>query len=217
MVQVFRRFPYTASAMALACTVAGLAMTWDINVFDLPELDFIGIENNEIGEVVVACLFIFPAFFVDHVLAGRRAHEDRLQDERLRVLRMTMRTVQDIVNNNLNQLQLLRIDAVGHVPDASVALFDQVIRDTATELTTLGNIEVFIEKPMEIGPGLKSPAWLQVDPIEVNQRLDVIQDLADELGKCGTDVVHQLDLSSRLHQQVQAAKRAMRTTPAPSP
>ena len=36
-----------------------------------------------------------------------------------------MRTLQDIVNNCLNQLVLLRLDAVGDVPAESLTLFDQ--------------------------------------------------------------------------------------------
>jgi len=44
-----------------------------------------------------------------------------------------MRTVQDIVNNNLNQLQLLRMEADGHVPDETLRLFDESIQDTATQ------------------------------------------------------------------------------------
>jgi hypothetical protein len=103
------------------------------------------------GEIVTAFLLVIPAFFIDHTVARRRAHEARLLAEQLRVLRVTMRTVQDIVNNNLNQLQLLRLDAEGHVPEATLTLFDKALRDTAAELTTLANMEVFAEKPMASG------------------------------------------------------------------
>ena len=65
-----------------------------------------------------------------------------------------MRTVQDIVNTNLNQLQLLRIDAEGRVPDETLRHFDETIRDTAAQLEALGNVEVFAETPMASGPGL---------------------------------------------------------------
>jgi len=85
---------------------------------------------------------------------ARVMYEAQLQAERLRVVQVTMRTVQDIVNNCLNQLQLLRLDAEGHVPEKSVILFDQAIQDAAVRLTALGNMEVFAEKPMEIGSGL---------------------------------------------------------------
>ena len=85
-----------------------------------------------------------------------REREAILQAERLRVLQVTMRTVQDIVNNSLNQLQLLRIEAEGHVSANTLALFDQTLRDTAAQLSALGNMETFAEKPMAVGPGLDS-------------------------------------------------------------
>jgi hypothetical protein len=47
----------------------------------------------------VPLLLVIPAFFVDRVIARQK------KAEQLRVLRVTMLTVQDIVNNNLNRLQ----------------------------------------------------------------------------------------------------------------
>ena len=85
---------------------------------------------------------------------ARIQHETQMQAERLRVVRVTMRTVQDIVNNCLNQLQLLRLHAEGLVPEESLTLFDEAIHTAASQLKALGDVEVFAEKQMEIGIGL---------------------------------------------------------------
>jgi signal transduction protein with GAF and PtsI domain len=85
---------------------------------------------------------------------ARFVREAQLQAERLRVVHVTMRTVQDIVNNCLNQLQLLRLAAEDHVPQESVVLFDEAIQDAVAKLRALGNMEVFAEKPMVVGSGL---------------------------------------------------------------
>jgi hypothetical protein len=54
---------------------------------------------------------------------------------------------------------LLRLEADGHVSEDTLTLFDDALRDTATQLTALGNMEVFVETPMACGPGLRvSPA-----------------------------------------------------------
>ena len=74
--------------------------------------------------------------------------------EQLPVLQVIMRTVQDIVNNNLNQGQLLRLEAEGHVSEETLAFFDQAVADTASQLTALANREVFAEKSMASGSGL---------------------------------------------------------------
>jgi hypothetical protein len=44
-------------------------------------------------------------------------------------------------------------------------------------------------------------------------RLDRIQILADELAKCPRDVLDQLDVSTRIYNEIQAAKRALNREP----
>ena len=80
--------------------------------------------------------------------------EKRLQAGQLRVVHVTMRTVQDIVNNCLNQIQLLRLDAEGLVPEESLVLFDVAIQETSARLKALGDLKVFAEKHMAAGGGI---------------------------------------------------------------
>jgi hypothetical protein len=65
-----------------------------------------------------------------------------------------MRTVQDIVNNCLNEIQLLRLDAEGLVPQEFLELFDKAVQDTSARLKELGDLKVFAEKQMAVGSGL---------------------------------------------------------------
>jgi hypothetical protein len=74
-----------------------------------------------------------------------------LKAEQLRVVHVTMRTVQDIVNNCLNQLLLLRLDADGYVPAESLTLFDDAIQEISKKLNALGDLQAFAEKQMAIG------------------------------------------------------------------
>jgi hypothetical protein len=150
-----RRFPYTSVALGFTLLVTVAAVLWNINVFSIPALSFIGIAETEAGEIGIAALLILPAFFVDRILTRQRMHDSLLRSEQLRVLHVTMRTVQDIVNNNLNQLQLLRLEAEGHVSEATLALFDDSLADTAAQLTTLGNMNTFTEMPLASGSGLR--------------------------------------------------------------
>ena len=85
---------------------------------------------------------------------ARMTHEALLQAERLRVVQVTMRTVQDVVNNCLNQLQLLRISAEGHVPEESLQLFDAAIHDASAKLRAIADVKTFAERRMAVGPGL---------------------------------------------------------------
>jgi hypothetical protein len=71
---------------------------------------------------------------------------------------VTMRTVQDIVNNALNQLQLVRLEAEPHVSQDVLTVFDKTIQGTAAKLTELGDLETYVETQMGAGPGLASSA-----------------------------------------------------------
>jgi PAS domain S-box-containing protein len=80
-----------------------------------------------------------------------------LRTEQLRVLRMTMRTVQDIVSNALMSLYEFREEAEPHVSTRTLELFDHIIGDTAQRLQAIGNLENVAEKPMVIGMGIDYP------------------------------------------------------------
>ena len=133
--------------MALSVNVRGslplpqrrwAALVGHFNLFELPGGLVARIEHEEIDELVSVWLLVGVAFLFDQVRFTRRVHNiATLEAERLRVVHVTMRTVQDIVNDGLNQLQLLRFDAEDHVPPESLALFDDAIRDT---VAPLGNV-----------------------------------------------------------------------------
>jgi hypothetical protein len=84
----------------------------------------------------------------------QRRHALELRAEQLRVVQVTMRSVEDIVNNTLNQLQLLRLEADGLVSEETVASFDGAIREASAKLKRLSELQEFAEKQMAIGMGL---------------------------------------------------------------
>jgi len=63
-----------------------------------------------------------------------------------------MRTVQEIVNNALNALQLFRLDAEGVLPPESLKLFDDITQETAEKLRALGDLESTSEAVSPLGP-----------------------------------------------------------------
>lgn len=89
--------------------------------------------------------------------AELRRLNDEIQLQRLRVFKATIRTVQDIVNNLLNSLQFVHLEAEAQVPAEMLTLVDRVIREAAAKLKTLGNLETVKEKEMDIGLGLDYP------------------------------------------------------------
>ena len=82
---------------------------------------------------------------------------DEIQLQRLRVFKATMRTVQDIVNNLLNGLQLVHLEAEGHVPAEVLEVVDRAIQEAAVKLKALGDLETVTEKDMAAGLGIDYP------------------------------------------------------------
>jgi hypothetical protein len=156
------RFPFTFAAILFAVTVVAAALIGHVNVIEIPIAVISRIERDEVDDIVTAFMLVVVALVGDSVRTARREEKAKRESEQreaeraeqLRVVHVTMRTVQDIVNNCLNQIQLLRLDAAGHVPEESLRLFDEAIQDTTTKLRELGNLEVFAEKQMAIGSGL---------------------------------------------------------------
>jgi hypothetical protein len=155
---LLRRFAYTSVALALALLVVVIALIWDVNELDLPGVDSMGIEPNEADAIVIACLLVIPPFFIDRAVTRQRAHEAQLLAEQLKVLHMTMRTVQDIVSNALMSLYLFREEAEPNVSPHALALFDQIVGETAAKLKAIADLEVVNATQMTIGAGIAYPS-----------------------------------------------------------
>jgi hypothetical protein len=82
---------------------------------------------------------------------------DEIQLQRLRVFKATMRTVQDIVNNLLNGLRLVHLEAEGHVPAEMLELVDRTIQESAVKLKALGDLETVTEKKWASARALTIP------------------------------------------------------------
>jgi PAS domain S-box-containing protein len=82
---------------------------------------------------------------------------DEIQLQRLRVFKATMRTVQEIVNNMLNTLQVVHLEASGELPPEILTLVERMIKEAADKLKALGDLETVTEKEMAIGLGIDYP------------------------------------------------------------
>jgi len=90
----------------------------------------------------------------DRKLLDDTLRQANVQAERLRILKATMRTVQEIVNNALMSLYEFRGEAEPHVAPESLERFDRIIAETAAKLTALGDLEHITETQMTMGPGI---------------------------------------------------------------
>jgi len=73
-----------------------------------------------------------------------------IQEEKLKILKATMRTVQDITGNFLNNLQYFTFEISENktLSPESIKKLDELIHDTARRINKLGNLEEVREKKM---------------------------------------------------------------------
>ena len=100
-------------------------------------------------------MLVFTGIVIDHRRAQRRLELDvQIQANRLRVLKATMRTVQDIVNNFLNNMQLIELEAGDALSQQTVTLLETITHETSGKLKALGNLQSTPEVEMASGLGI---------------------------------------------------------------
>ena len=118
------------------------------------------VDDEESYRQVLSVVFKDEGYAVETASDGKTAlaHlNDEIQLQRLRVFKATMRTVQDIVNNLLNGLQLAQVEGEGQQSAEMQVLVDRMIQDASAKLRSLGNLEAVEETEMAAGLGIDYP------------------------------------------------------------
>lgn len=138
--------------VGVAIIVYGFLSQKDVFQYLSLVLDYL--EHFEVDEILIAGTSISAGLLLDLILNKRQKERYiELQEQRLRVLRATMMTVQDIVNNFLNSLSLFRLEAEdrGALSESSLQEMDSLIQETSAKLSALGELQGTPEKPMAGG------------------------------------------------------------------
>lgn len=112
------------------------------------------VEYLEVDELVFPIGLLSLGWMVDLVRDRRaKARQVVMREQRLRVLKATMRTVHDIVNNFLNNLRLFQFEAEekNALSPESLQALEDLIDNTAKKLKALGDMEDTPER--EVGGG----------------------------------------------------------------
>ena len=150
------RYPATLVAIAIAIVILWLTLVshFDIIRWNVELLQHI--EGTSVDDVIFCVLLVIVGLIVDSArLSSRERRLRATEEQRMRIFKSTMLTVQDLVNNALTNLQMVRLEADTLLPSSTLALFDGIIHDTARQLKVLGDLEVLIERPMVMGVGIK--------------------------------------------------------------
>jgi hypothetical protein len=151
-----RNNPFVLITTSLAVPILATIFFTNLDLFDSGLREILHIEDNEWDEFGSAVLLIVIGLAIDRLRARQVAkRQSEIDAQRLRVLQATMRTVHDLVNNFLNNLQLFRLEAEdGPLSLESLKFFDDLIYETAEKLKALGDSESAVEYEMASGVGI---------------------------------------------------------------
>ena len=102
-------------------------------------------------------MFFILAVAIDQArAAARHRRQRRLVQDRLHMVQVTMTTVHDIVNNALNNLIFIHIEAEKSraLSTETLATFENLITDTAEKLRDINELEVLAER--DLGENIRS-------------------------------------------------------------
>ena len=141
------RFPFASSAFVLAVVLVLVVAFTDIDLVRLNLKLLEEIEKNKVDDLLVAFALVVVGLLIEVFVARqRKKRETEIQEQRLRVLKATMRTVHDLVNNFLNNMQFFRLETEDALSPEAAELFDKVIQETSAKLKALGDLQSTPEK-----------------------------------------------------------------------
>lgn len=142
--------------VAAVCTIFVVIGYWDSPDSDAPDYLIFANRTLTVFSIWVTAILALKQRDQDHqlhqqslqILQSQRDAE--IQNEKLKMLRSTMLTVQDITGNFLNSLQYfkLEIDQNKALSAESSDKLNELIEDTSKRLDRLGNLKEIREKKM---------------------------------------------------------------------
>ena len=146
-----RRHPLLLATLILAALYLTADMYVSVDTLDWVVRTLSIFDNLKAHEIIQLALFVVLAVAVDQYRnAARNRHERQLEQDRVRVVQSTMATVQDIVNNALNNLVFIQIEAEksAALSRETLQTFDHIITDTAEKLKDIRELEHVSERAL---------------------------------------------------------------------
>lgn len=130
------------TTLATGFVLSGISMIFGFSYFEAISKQILEQHIQHIEEYIIFSLLLFIGILIDLQRLKNRMRENAAK-EKMESFRATMRTVQDLINNSFNSLQILRMEAEesGALNAESLLLFDSIIKSTSKKMTLLGDLE----------------------------------------------------------------------------
>ncbi|MFC1673767.1 hypothetical protein ACFL12_06415 [Pseudomonadota bacterium] len=154
---IVKRYSFSVALTAFSAVYLLLAFFMQIDLFEGLINALSALEAFEADEVVLIIFLIVVGITIDMTrYQGLQRRRITLDRERIQTMRATMSTVHDVVNNGLNNLHLIRLEAEKSqaLSPETLTLFETLISDTAVQLREIDQLESVTERTL--GEGLAS-------------------------------------------------------------
>ncbi len=155
VLKTLRRYPLVVGAIGSGVVFFTFRAYFDLDLFETLIDGLSRIEHVEADEVFFFIIVAIIGLALDQTRnVGRQRAKNSLHTSRIQAVRSTMAAVHDIVNNALNNLLLIRLEAEKSqaLSPETLALFENLIEDTAVKLREIDELETLAERTL--APGL---------------------------------------------------------------
>ena len=154
---LWSRFTATFTAAIVGLLVIFFDLFFKLELFArfVAVVSHIDVRDYELDEFILLAVITMFGSTIDMVWYRSKAKQDiKLQEERLHAMRLTMVTVEDIINNLLNNMQYFRFKSEqGQLLDADeIALLDKQVKETTEKLEKIHALAAVAER--DLGQGI---------------------------------------------------------------
>ncbi|WOO40690.1 hypothetical protein [Rubellicoccus peritrichatus] len=149
-----RKYTITCIAILIATALWLLTFFTHLEIFEFIVNHLERLEAYQIDELVVGAVIVCIGITFDLILVRKRkAEELKISEQRLRVMKATMRTVHDIVGNAFNEMILFQIQAKeSHaLSPETLKELDNLIQETCAKLKEISDLDDTPEKEFSSG------------------------------------------------------------------
>ncbi len=138
------RFKYTIISLLLWLILYNISFRYNYDIFEEIITIIQNAENYEIDELILYGFILIAGVSIDLIREINKIKvQEKIQNQRILTRQATLSTVQDIVGNSFNGLQLLKlkIDMGDSLTNEDLQKFDQIIFETTDKIAKLRNLD----------------------------------------------------------------------------
>ncbi len=133
------KFSITVTGVLTAVIFFLVTTIFDLDLFEEFTIILAKLDKYEIDELIIPILIILVSMLFDY---KSRAEKTRTENEKMKIYKAMVFSVQHILNNFLHQMQLFKITAedTPDFPENVLNLFDSTIEEASGQINALSTI-----------------------------------------------------------------------------